>query len=172
MVPRSTVLHARTACDGHRARLRPHHKRDWRSDDRLARGFDALLRYAERASRLAESRRREAGRDCLQNCGACRGCGTSPARSARPRRRFELCAFPFRLEQTVRTFARPGNCARDARRIFADDFYKEAKFCSMCGPKFCSMNITQLAKAEPGQDQAERKQKFAELLVKVQGAGA
>src|SRR5881296_3851160 len=53
-----------------------------------------------------------------------------------------------------------------------DDFYKEAKFCSMCGPKFCSMNITQLAEAESGQDQAERKQKFAELLVKVQGAGA
>jgi len=24
-----------------------------------------------------------------------------------------------------------------------DDFYKEAKFCSMCGPKFCSMKITQ-----------------------------
>src|SRR5437763_1599380 len=53
-----------------------------------------------------------------------------------------------------------------------DDFYKEAKFCSMCGPKFCSMNITQMAEAESGQDQAERKQKFAELLVKVQGAGA
>jgi phosphomethylpyrimidine synthase len=53
-----------------------------------------------------------------------------------------------------------------------DDFYKEAKFCSMCGPKFCSMNITQLAEAESGQDQAERKQKFADLLVKVQGAGA
>jgi phosphomethylpyrimidine synthase len=53
-----------------------------------------------------------------------------------------------------------------------DDFYKEAKFCSMCGPKFCSMNITQLADAEGGHDQTERKQKFAELLVKVQGAGA
>ena len=25
----------------------------------------------------------------------------------------------------------------------ADDYYKEAKFCSMCGPKFCSMRITQ-----------------------------
>ena len=24
-----------------------------------------------------------------------------------------------------------------------DDFYKDAKFCSMCGPKFCSMNMTQ-----------------------------
>jgi len=23
-----------------------------------------------------------------------------------------------------------------------DDFYKDAKFCSMCGPKFCSMNMT------------------------------
>src|SRR5258708_32089552 len=51
-----------------------------------------------------------------------------------------------------------------------DDFYKEAKFCSMCGPKFCSMNITQLADAEGGHDQTERKQKFVELLAKVQGA--
>jgi hypothetical protein len=33
------------------------------------------------------------------------------------------------------------------------------------------MNITQLAEAESGKDQEERKQKFAELLVKVQGAG-
>src|SRR5450432_825504 len=52
-----------------------------------------------------------------------------------------------------------------------DDFYKEAKFCSMCGPKFCSMNITQLADAEGGHDQSERKQKFVELLAKVQAAG-
>src|SRR2546430_11798449 len=51
-----------------------------------------------------------------------------------------------------------------------DDFYKEAKFCSMCGPKFCSMNMTQLAEAESGQGQSERKQKFAELLAKVQDA--
>jgi len=51
-----------------------------------------------------------------------------------------------------------------------DDFYKEAKFCSMCGPKFCSMNITQMAEAESGQDQSERKQKFVELLAKVQSA--
>src|SRR6266704_1238934 len=51
-----------------------------------------------------------------------------------------------------------------------DDFYKEAKFCSMCGPKFCSMNITQMAEAEGGHDQAERKQKFVELLAKVQSA--
>ncbi len=49
-----------------------------------------------------------------------------------------------------------------------DDFYKEAKFCSMCGPKFCSMNVTQLAEAYGGQNQSERQQKFVELLAKVE----
>ena len=48
-----------------------------------------------------------------------------------------------------------------------DDFYKDAKFCSMCGPKFCSMNLTQVAESEGGRDQSERKQKFVELLTKI-----
>jgi phosphomethylpyrimidine synthase len=33
--------------------------------------------------------------------------------------------------------------------------YKDAHFCSMCGPKFCSMNISQIAHQElaaPRQD--------------------
>src|SRR5882757_3255258 len=37
-----------------------------------------------------------------------------------------------------------------------DDFYKEAKFCSMCGPKFCSMNITQMADPETGKDHSKK----------------
>jgi phosphomethylpyrimidine synthase len=49
-----------------------------------------------------------------------------------------------------------------------DDFYKDAKFCSMCGPKFCSMNITQVAEAIGGMDQAEREQRFVQLLSKVE----
>ena len=49
-----------------------------------------------------------------------------------------------------------------------DDFYKEAKFCSMCGPKFCSMNTTQVAEAYQGFDQAAREKKFVELLAKVE----
>jgi phosphomethylpyrimidine synthase len=49
-----------------------------------------------------------------------------------------------------------------------DDSYKEAKFCSMCGPKFCSMNTTQIAEAYQGLDQKKREQKFTELLEKVQ----
>jgi len=38
----------------------------------------------------------------------------------------------------------------------------------MCGPKFCSMNATQLAEAYAGQDQSERQQRFVELLSKVE----
>ena len=49
-----------------------------------------------------------------------------------------------------------------------DDFYKEAKFCSMCGPKFCSMNTTQIAEAYGGHTQAEREAKFVELLAKIE----
>ncbi len=50
----------------------------------------------------------------------------------------------------------------------ADDYYKDAKFCSMCGPKFCSMNTTQVMEMHLGHTQAEREQKYAELLSKVQ----
>jgi phosphomethylpyrimidine synthase len=53
-----------------------------------------------------------------------------------------------------------------------DDFYKDAKFCSMCGPKFCSMNQTQLAEANDGLDQQARQEKFVKLLAKVEGEPA
>ena len=50
-----------------------------------------------------------------------------------------------------------------------DESYKEAKFCAMCGPKFCSMNTTQVMEKYLGITQTEREQKFVELLAKVQG---
>jgi phosphomethylpyrimidine synthase len=50
-----------------------------------------------------------------------------------------------------------------------DEYYKEAKYCSMCGPKFCSMNTTQVMEKHLGLDQSEREQKFEELLAKVNG---
>src|SRR5512146_2879187 len=49
-----------------------------------------------------------------------------------------------------------------------DDYYKDAAFCSMCGPKFCSMNTTQVMEKHLGLDQKEREQKFVELLAKVE----
>jgi phosphomethylpyrimidine synthase len=48
-----------------------------------------------------------------------------------------------------------------------DEYYKEAAFCSMCGPKFCSMNTTQVMEKHLGIDQKARGEKFVELLAKV-----
>ena len=38
----------------------------------------------------------------------------------------------------------------------------------MCGPKFCSMNTTQVMEKHLGLNQKDREQKFVELLAKVQ----
>src|SRR5690348_11298437 len=53
-----------------------------------------------------------------------------------------------------------------------EEGFKDAKFCSMCGPKFCSMNTTQIAEMYQGFDQKEREARFAELLGKVEQAAA
>jgi phosphomethylpyrimidine synthase len=49
----------------------------------------------------------------------------------------------------------------------ANETYKDAAFCSMCGPKFCSMNTTQVMEKQLGLNQNEREQKFVELLARV-----
>jgi len=50
----------------------------------------------------------------------------------------------------------------------ANETYKDAAFCSMCGPKFCSMNTTQVMEKQLGFNQGGREEKFVELLAKVQ----
>jgi phosphomethylpyrimidine synthase len=37
----------------------------------------------------------------------------------------------------------------------ADDYFKTAEFCSMCGPKFCSMKITQEVREFAAKQNAE-----------------
>jgi phosphomethylpyrimidine synthase len=48
-----------------------------------------------------------------------------------------------------------------------NETYKDAAFCSMCGPKFCSMNTTQVMEKHLGLNRGDREQKFVELLAKV-----
>ena len=81
VVRRSAVLHARTAHDRRRARLRPHHLGDRRRDDRLVRHRDAVLRHAERAPRSARSGRRQGRRDRIQDCRSRRRSGERAPRA-------------------------------------------------------------------------------------------
>ena len=54
--------------------------------------------------------------------------------------------FAFDWEQQFALSLDPDTARRMHDETLADAFYKDAKFCSMCGPKFCSMRITQTAK--------------------------
>ncbi|HKE31052.1 MAG TPA: phosphomethylpyrimidine synthase ThiC [Candidatus Angelobacter sp.] len=49
----------------------------------------------------------------------------------------------------------------------ADDYYKEAKFCSMCGPKFCSMNYSQKVDEFNKQVYGIEKQDYSGLVEKI-----
>ncbi|MBI2104939.1 MAG: phosphomethylpyrimidine synthase ThiC [Candidatus Omnitrophica bacterium] len=53
--------------------------------------------------------------------------------------------FTFDWEQQFARSLDPETARRMHDETLPDGFYKEAKFCSMCGPKFCSMRITQTA---------------------------
>jgi phosphomethylpyrimidine synthase len=49
----------------------------------------------------------------------------------------------------------------------ADDYYKEAKFCSMCGPKFCSMNYSQKVDEFNKQVYGIEKTDYSQLVEKL-----
>jgi phosphomethylpyrimidine synthase len=49
----------------------------------------------------------------------------------------------------------------------ADDYYKEAKFCSMCGPKFCSMNYSSKIDEYNKQVHGIEKKDYSELVDKL-----
>ena len=53
--------------------------------------------------------------------------------------------FTFNWEQQFALSLDPETSRRMHDETLPDGFYKDAKFCSMCGPKFCSMRITQTA---------------------------
>ena len=76
--------------------------------------------------------------------------------------------FLFDWEKQFQLSLDPDTARAMHDETLPDDFYKEAKFCSMCGPKFCSMNATQIAEIYQGFDQKDREKKFVELLAQVE----
>jgi phosphomethylpyrimidine synthase len=52
----------------------------------------------------------------------------------------------------------------------SDDYYKEAKFCSMCGPKFCSMNYSQKVDEFNKQVYGVEKKDYSDLVSRIVAA--
>ena len=94
--------------------------RDRRGDDRLVRHGHALLRHAERASRAAQPRRRQGGRDRLQDRRARRRPRQGPSGRGRARRRAVARALRLPLGGSVQPLARSGHGADLPRRDAAE----------------------------------------------------
>ena len=143
-LPRGAVLHARAADDRHRARLRPHRQRDRRGDDRLVRHRDAVLRDAQGAPRACPTATTSSRASSPTRSPRTRP--TSPRATRARARATTRCRR--RASSSAGTTSSTSSLDPDTARDFHDetlpkDARKVAHFCSMCGPKFCSMKITQ-----------------------------
>ena len=156
---RGAVLHAGTARHRHRAGLRPHHLGHRRRHDRLVRHGDALLRHAQGASRPARSRRRQGGRHHLQDRRPRRRPRQGPSRGAAARRCARKARFEFRWKDQFNLSLDPATAEKFHDETMPKEAHKTAHFCSMCGPKFCSMRITQDIRdyAKKGMDEMSAK---------------
>ena len=124
--------------------LRPHHLGHRGRGHRHARHGDALLRDPEGAPRPARPRRREAGDDRLQDRRPRRRPGQGPPRCAGVGRRpVGKARFEFRWEDQFNLAIDPETARAYHDETLPAEPAKTAHFCSMCGPKFCSMRISQ-----------------------------
>ena len=143
-LPRGAVLHAGAAGHRHRARLRPHHVGDRRGDDRLVRHGDALLRDAQGAPRACPNRKDVkdgviAYKIAAHAADLAKGHpGAQERDDALSRARFE-----FRWEDQFNLSLDPETAREFHDETLPAPAAKGAHFCSMCGPHFCSMKITQ-----------------------------
>ena len=128
----------------HRAGLRPHHLGHRRRHDRLVRLRHALLRDAEGASRPA--RTATTSRRASSPTRSRRTPPTSPRATRRRSFRDDALSrarFDFRWEDQFNLGLDPDTAREYHDETLPKDAHKVAHFCSMCGPKFCSMKITQ-----------------------------
>jgi phosphomethylpyrimidine synthase len=123
--------------------IRPHHERDRRGPDRVVRHRDALLRDPEGAPGSAQPGRREAGRDRLPDRRARRGPGQGHPRAQEWDDALSKARFEFRWRDQFNLSLDPETALAYHDETLPAEGAKVAHFCSMCGPKFCSMKITQ-----------------------------
>jgi hypothetical protein len=124
--------------------LRPYHFRHWRRGHGLGRGVVALLRDARR--NICPSRTRKTfGKGCIAYKIAAHASDIARGRPGARDRDDELskARFEFRWKDQFRLSLDPEAAQAKHDSTLPEEGFKDARFCSMCGPKFCSMRITQ-----------------------------
>ena len=103
--------------------------------------------------------------------------GTDEAAAAARDNALSTARFEFRWEDQFNLSLDPDTARSFHDETLPKEAMKLAHFCSMCGPKFCSMEITQQVRdyaaklAEKEQGMAEMSEKFRELGGEVYVAG-
>ena len=104
------------------------------------RGRDAVLRHAEGAPRPAERGRRAAGVDRLPDRRPRRRSrARQPAGCAVGSRALEG-ALQFDWKRQFELALDPETARAMHDETLAEEYFKSAEFCSMCGPKYCPMH--------------------------------
>nr|WP_281285855.1 phosphomethylpyrimidine synthase ThiC [Nocardioides humi] len=142
-MPRRAVLHPRPARHRRRARLRPHHLRDRRRHHRHARHRDALLRHPKEHLGLPNRDDVKTGvityKLAAHSADVAKGHpGARDWDDALSKARFE-----FRWHDQFALALDPVTAESFHDETLPAENAKTAHFCSMCGPKFCSMRISQ-----------------------------
>jgi phosphomethylpyrimidine synthase len=75
--------------------------------------------------------------------------------------------YTFDWENQFRLSLDPETARSMHDETLADDYYKEAKFCSMCGPKFCSMNYSTKVDEYNKQIHGVEKKDYSELVKRL-----
>ena len=117
----------------------------------------ALLRHAQGTPRPARPRRRARRRGHLQDRRPRRRPRQGPSRRPGPRQRPAKARFEFRWEDQFNLGLDPERPGNSTTKPCPQDGAKTAHFCSMCGPTFCSMKISDEVRAyaeEAGTDRA------------------
>ena len=140
---RGAVLYAGAADHGYRAGLRPHHFRDRRRHDWLVRLRDALLCDAKEHLGLPDRNDVKVGvityKIAAHASDLAKGHPAAQLRDdALSRARFD-----FRWMDQFNLGLDPDTAKLYHDETLPKEAHKVAHFCSMCGPKFCSMKITQ-----------------------------
>ena len=143
-LPRSAVLRSRPARHRHRARLRPHHQFHRRGFGRSSGRGDACATSRPKSISVCPTKTM-----CVRASSPIKSPRTPPIlRVVAPARatatmRFRAARFNFEWEKQFALSLDPETARSMHDEELPDEAFKNAKFCSMCGPKFCSMRITQ-----------------------------
>ena len=92
---------------------------------------------------LAQQRRREAGRDRLQDRRSRSGSGPASPGARDRDDAISRARFAFDWNEQFRLSLDPETARAYHDETLPQDTFKNAHFCSMCGPKYCSMKITE-----------------------------